>query len=66
MIFLKMDLEKIYAKNGDTVVVLPTSETRNIYVIYEINYKSSELNRMLKVICIHYLRYLFIKSSSVL
>jgi hypothetical protein len=27
MIFLKMDLEKIYAKNGGTVVVLPTSET---------------------------------------
>jgi hypothetical protein len=27
MIFLKMDMEKIYAKNGGNVVVLPTSET---------------------------------------
>jgi hypothetical protein len=27
MIFLKMDMEKIYAMNGGNVVVLPTSET---------------------------------------
>jgi hypothetical protein len=26
MIFLKMDLEKIYAKNGGTVVVLSSSD----------------------------------------